>query len=58
MGRLHRFWLRSAVVNKGVDPYAVHIIVEALKFCGRQKVVIMSDDQEERKGLDSQSSVV
>ena len=28
----------SGMVNKGVDPYGLAIVTEALKICGRQKV--------------------
>ena len=41
----------SGVVNKGVDPYGLAIITEALKFCGRQKVVTMSDGERSIKAL-------
>ena len=41
----------SGVVNKGVDPYGLAIVTEALKFCGRQKVVIMSDGERSIKAL-------
>lgn len=35
----------ASVVNKGVDPHAVHVVTEALKFLGRTKVVLMSDGE-------------
>ena len=41
----------SGVVNKGVDPYGLAIVTEALKFCGRQKVVIMSDGERSIRAL-------
>ena len=35
----------SYVVTKGVNNYAVHVMNEARKFTGRQRVVIMSDGE-------------
>ena len=34
----------SAVVTKGVNPYALHTVTEGLKFLGRQgKAILMTD---------------
>ncbi|CAE7846389.1 GIP, partial [Symbiodinium necroappetens] len=35
----------SYLVTKGVNNYAVHVMSEALKFAGRQRVLIMSDGE-------------
>ena len=35
----------SYLVRKGVNNYAVHVMSEALKFAGRQRVLIMSDGE-------------
>ncbi|CAE7318183.1 GIP, partial [Symbiodinium sp. CCMP2456] len=35
----------SYLVTKGVNNYAVHVMNEALKFAGRQRVIIMSDGE-------------
>ena len=41
----------SGVVNKGVDGYAQTLVKEALKFCGRQRVVLMTDGENSIKAL-------
>ena len=35
----------AGVVNKGVDPYAIAIVADAFKFCGRQKAILVSDGE-------------
>ncbi|CAE6957274.1 RE1 [Symbiodinium sp. CCMP2592] len=35
----------SAVTAKGVNAYAVHVVVEMLKFLGRQRVILMTDGE-------------
>ncbi|CAE6969798.1 unnamed protein product [Symbiodinium sp. CCMP2592] len=41
----------SGVVAKGVNPYATGLVTEALKFCGRQKVIMMSDAEHSIRAL-------
>ena len=41
----------SGVVAKGVKEYALHLVTEALKFCGRQKVILMTDGEHSIKAL-------
>ena len=41
----------SGVVAKGVNAYANHLVVEALKFCGRQRAVLMTDAEPSIKAL-------
>ena len=41
----------SGVVAKGVNPYAIHLVTEALKFLGRQKVVLFTDSEHAIKAL-------
>ncbi len=41
----------SGVVAKGVNEYALHLVTEALKFCGRQKVILMTDGEHSIKAL-------
>ena len=41
----------SGVVTKGVNPYAVHLVVEALKFLGRQRVILFTDSEPSIKAL-------
>ena len=41
----------SGVVTKGVNPYAVHLVVEALKFLGRQRVILLTDSEPSIKAL-------
>ena len=33
----------SEVVAKGVTEHAIHTVMEALKFCGRQRVILHTD---------------
>ena len=35
----------SAVTAKGVNAYSVHVVVEMLKFLGRQRVILMTDGE-------------
>ena len=41
----------SQVVAKGVNDHSVHTVVEALKFCGRQKVILQTDAEPSIKAL-------
>ena len=42
----------SAVVTKGVNPYALHTVTEGLKFLGRQgKAILMTDGEHAIKAL-------
>ncbi|CAE7321841.1 GIP, partial [Symbiodinium sp. CCMP2456] len=41
----------SYLVTKGVNNYAVHVMNEALKFAGRQRVIIMSDGEPAMRAL-------
>ena len=41
----------SGVVAKGVNPYATGLVAEALRFCGRQKVIMMTDAENSIKAL-------
>ena len=41
----------AGVVNKGVDKYAVHLVTEALKSTGRQKVILMTDAEPSIRAL-------
>ena len=45
----------SGVVAKGVNEYALHLVTEALKFCGRQKVIFMTDGEHSIKALAQKS---
>jgi hypothetical protein len=35
----------SKVAAKGMNPYAIHLVTEALIFLGRQKVVLFTDSE-------------
>ena len=41
----------SAMVVKGGDPYALAVAVEAIKFTGRTRLIIMSDQENAVKNL-------
>ena len=41
----------SVAVAEGVNAYANHLVVEALKFCGRQRAVLMTDAEPSIKAL-------
>ena len=41
----------SGVVAKGVNPYATGLVAEALRCCGRQKVIMMTDAENSIKAL-------
>ena len=41
----------AGVVSKGVNQYAVHIVIEALKFLGRQRVILLTDAEPSIKAL-------
>ena len=41
----------SGVVAKGVNEYVLHLATEALKFCGRQRVILMIDGEHSIKAF-------
>ena len=41
----------AGVVNKGVDKYAVHLVTEALRSTGRQRVILMTDAEPSIRAL-------
>ena len=41
----------AGVVNKGVDKYAVHLVTEALRSTGRQKMILMTDAEPSIRAL-------
>ena len=41
----------SGVVSKGVNPYSLHLVAEALKFLGRKKVILFTDAEHSIKAL-------
>lgn len=41
----------SQVVAKGVNGHAIHTVTEALKFCGRQRVILHTDAEPSTKAL-------
>ena len=41
----------AGVVNKVVDKYAVHLVTEALRSTGRQKVILMTDAEPSIRAL-------
>ena len=41
----------SGVVAKGVNAHATGLVAEALQFCGRQKVIMMTDAEHSIKAL-------
>ena len=41
----------SQVVAKGVNEHAIHTVIEALKFCGRQRVILHTDAEPAIKAL-------
>ena len=48
----HRSGCTSAgVVNKGVDPYAIAVLTDAFRFCGRQTAILMSHGEPSIKAL-------
>ena len=47
----------SSVVQKGVNDHAVNVVVEALKFCGRQKAILQTDAEHSIKALAEASAV-